>query len=115
MRSGLERSIPAINRDCRSELHDAPIVEQEEQLEDGEINDIPPIGLDLDSFVIGDHPPSPVNEGLFGIVQPAKRHYTRRPTIGLKFVELRPHWTCGAHQKRVVFNWLAQQHQHGFK
>ncbi|XP_058201358.1 uncharacterized protein LOC131316098 [Rhododendron vialii] len=102
-----ERSSHAIGLRARSESHVAPVLEQEELNEEEEIDGT--LGLDLDSFVIGDPPPPPVNEGLFGIVQTAKRHYKHRPTVGLKVAELRPHWICGAHQKRILFTWLTQK------
>lgn len=102
-----EGFIPAISPMARSELQAASVLEQEELNEDEETDNT--LGLDHDSFVIGDPPPPPVNEGLFGIVQTAKRHYKHRPTLGLKCVELRPHWICGAHQKRILFTWLTQK------
>jgi hypothetical protein len=98
---------PAISHMGRTELHVAPVLDQEELNEEEENDDTP--GLDTDSFVIGDPPPPPVHEGLFGIVQIAKRHYKRRPILGLKCAELRPYWICGAHQKRVLFTWLTQK------
>ena len=108
-----EQSRPAISPMGRTELHVAPVLDLEDQNEEEESNDIP--GLDTDSFVIGDPPPPPVHEGLFGIVQTAKRHYQLRPILGLKCVELRPRWICGAHQKRVSFTWLTQKCRNGVK
>ncbi|KAI8531121.1 hypothetical protein RHMOL_Rhmol11G0112700 [Rhododendron molle] len=104
---GQERSRPTVNPIGRSELHVATIPEQEERHEEEESDDTS--GLDHDSLVIGDPPPPLVNEGLYGIARFVKRHYKRRPTIGIKMVELHPRWICGAHQKQVLITWLMQK------